>query len=262
MPAPQTEYLDIAGRRTQITRGGSGPPLLYLHSAGGETEWTRFHAALAEHFTVLLPAHPGFDGSDDLASGEGIEEFAWHYVDLLDHLQLERVPVVGFSLGGWTGMELAVRRPERVEKLVLINTAGIQLDEAPISELFVDDLDVLRQRLYFDPDGPAVAESMPTSTDDPRLFQWLRASEATARVAWQPYLHNPRLLNHLRRITCPVKILWGEHDHLIPLAIGQYLARELPQASLTVFPETGHMLPYEQTNRFVEEVVKFLHPTL
>lgn len=259
MLPPKTEYIDIAGRRTQITRGGSGPPVLYLHSAGGETEWTRFHAALAEHFTVLLPAHPGFDGSDDMASGEGIEEFAWHYVDLLDHLQLERIPVIGFSLGGWTGMELAVRRPERVEKLVLVNSAGIHLDEAPMRELFLDDLDQLRQLLYYDPQGPAVAESMPTSSEDPRLFQWMRASAATARVAWQPYLHNPRLPRHLRRITCPVRILWGEHDQLIPLVIGQYLAQQLPQASLQVFPETGHMLPYEQTERFVEEVVQFLN---
>jgi len=60
MSKPTTEFPTIAGKKTQLTIGGSGPPLLYLHSAGGETEWMPFHEKLAQHFTVYLPAHPGF----------------------------------------------------------------------------------------------------------------------------------------------------------------------------------------------------------
>ncbi|MCA8982250.1 MAG: alpha/beta hydrolase [Planctomycetaceae bacterium] len=255
---PETHYLQISGRKTQVTRGGQGPPLLYLHSAGGETEWTRFHAKLAEHFTLILPAHPGFDGSEGLGAGASIDDFAWHYVDLLEELQLEQVPVVGFSLGGWTGMELAIRRPEKVSKLVLVNSAGIYLEAAPIAELFIDDLDTLRQRLYFDPLGPAVAESMPQSLNDPRILQWMQASAATARVAWHPYLHNPKLPMHLKRIPCPTRILWGRHDRLIPLAVGEFLASRIPHATLEIFEETGHMLPFEQSERFVRSTQEFV----
>jgi pimeloyl-ACP methyl ester carboxylesterase len=77
-----TTFLDIRGKKTQLTTGGSGPPLLYLHSAGGETDWMPFHEALARHFTVYLPAHPGFALSGGLEDVRDIHDYIWHYVDL------------------------------------------------------------------------------------------------------------------------------------------------------------------------------------
>ncbi|MFN3159689.1 MAG: alpha/beta fold hydrolase [Rubinisphaera brasiliensis] len=255
---PETTFVDIAGRKTQITRGGQGTPLLYLHSAGGETEWTRYHDLLADHFEVFLPAHPGFDNSEGLETVNCVTDYAWHYVDLMDHFGWDSVPVVGFSLGGWTGMELSVLRPQRVSKLVLVNAAGIHLPEKPMAELFGDDLDELRERLYFDPESPAVEESMPTTRNDPRLFQWLKAREATAKVGWNPYLHNPELPSHLRRIECPVRILWGRHDRLIPVETGHFLAKGIPNATLEIFEEAGHMLPFEHSDRLCREIVQFV----
>ena len=254
----ETSFIDVAGKSTQLTRGGTGPALLYLHSAGGETEWTAFHDLLAQHFTVYLPAHPGFDNSDGLDEIDGIDDYAWHYVDLLEKLQLGPVPVVGFSLGGWIGMELAVLRPELVSQLLLVNTAGFRVPDAPMAELFLDDLDKLRNLLFFDPNGPAVAASMPSSYEDSRILLWLKAREATARVGWNPYLHNPKLARHLHRIGCPVKILWGRQDRLLPLPIGETLVNEIPQASLEIFEETGHMLPFEQSEKFVAAVQEFV----
>ena len=113
---PSTRFINVAGKKTQLTEGGSGPPLLYLHSAGGETEWMPFHEELAKNFTVLLPAHPGFADSKGLEDVRDVTDYAWHYVDLLTELKLKNVPVVGFSLGGWTGMELAILRPGLVRK--------------------------------------------------------------------------------------------------------------------------------------------------
>ncbi|MCO6459258.1 MAG: alpha/beta hydrolase [Pirellulaceae bacterium] len=254
----ETSMIDVAGKKTQVTIGGSGPPLLYLHSAGGETEWTAFHQMLSEHFTVYLPAHPGFALSSGLDQVRDVTDYAWHYVDLLAQLGLPRVPVVGFSLGAWTGMELAILRPALVERLLLVNSAGLHLPGAPVAELFIDDLDELRRLLFFDPESPAVAEAMPSSLDDPRILLWVRAREATARVGWNPYLHNPRLPDHLRRIECPVRILWGREDRLLPLAHGQYLAEQIPRAELRVFEQCGHMLPFEKPAEFVAEVRRFL----
>jgi len=255
---PETSFVDIAGRKTQVTRGGSGPPLLYLHSAGGETEWTRYHDMLADSFEVFLPAHPGFDGSEGLETVDSVTDFAWHYVDFLDHFDLDRVPIVGFSLGGWTGMELSVLRPERVSHLVLVNAAGIRIPEFPMAELFGDDLEAFRSLLYFDPDSPAVEESMPTSNQDPRLFQWLKAREATAKVGWQPYLHNPKLPQQLRRIASPTRILWGRHDRLIPVATGEYLEEHIPDSSLKILEEAGHMLPFEHPELLCREITEFV----
>jgi pimeloyl-ACP methyl ester carboxylesterase len=257
MSAPATKYLTIAGKKTQLTVGGSGPPLLYLHSAGGETEWMPFHEGLAQHFTVYLPAHPGFADSQGLDQIRDIADYAWHYVDLLAELKLEQVPIVGFSLGGRTALELAVLRPALASKLVLVDAAGLRLADAPMAELFIDDLAKLRALLFKDPNDPSIPLAMPTSLEDNRILQWLRAREATARVAWNPYLHNPRLPQHLRRVTAPTLVLWGQHDKLIPVAHGEYYAKHLPNARLETL-DCGHMLPFEKTSEFVERTVKFL----
>jgi pimeloyl-ACP methyl ester carboxylesterase len=255
---PHSQFLDVAGKKTQLLTGGNGPPLLYLHSAGGETEWTRFHGMLAEHFTVYLPAHPGFASSEGLDEVDHISDYAWHYVDLMQQLQLSGVPVVGFSLGAWTACETAILRPELFSKMMLVDAAGLHVDGAPMPELFIDDFDKLKRLLFFDPESPVVDEAMPTSLEDSRILLYLRAREATARVGWNPYLHNPKLPEHLYRIACPVKILWGREDKLIPLAHGEKYAELLPSAELVVFDECGHMLPFEKPEAFVEEVVKFL----
>src|SRR5207249_5378790 len=145
MTTPSTTFPPIAGKKTQLTIGGSGPPLLYLHSAGGETEWMPFHEQLAKHFTVYLPAHPGFADSKGLEQIRDIYDLAWHYVDLIEEVKLGPVPVVGFSLGGWTRVELAILRPQLVKKLVMVAAAGVRVPEAAMGELFINNLDKLRQ---------------------------------------------------------------------------------------------------------------------
>ena len=258
MTKPSTTFPTIAGKKTQLTIGGEGPPLLYLHSAGGETEWMPFHEQLAQHFTIYLPAHPGFADSKGLEQVRDISDYAWHYVDLIQELRLGPIPVVGFSLGGWIGLELAILRPTLLKKLVLVNAAGVRVPTAPMGELFIDDLTKLRQLLFFDQNDPSIPLAMPSSLDDPRILHWLRAREATARVAWNPYLHNPRLPQHLRRVECPTLLLWGRHDKLLPVGIGEYYAQQIPGARLEVLEDCGHMLPFEKTDEFVSKTVEFL----
>ncbi|QDU98523.1 alpha/beta fold hydrolase [Lignipirellula cremea] len=257
----ETIFVDVAGKKTQLTRGGDGPPLLYLHSAGGETDWMPFHDLLAQHYTVYAPAHPGFALSEGLDEIDDLGDMVWHYVDLMETLGLTNVPVVGFSLGAWLGLELAIVRPELVQKLVIVAAAGLRVEGSPMAELFIDDFDKLRKLIFHDVDHPSVKLAMPDSLDDPRILLWLRAREATARVAWNPYLHNPKLPNHLRRIGCPVQVIWGREDLLIPVAHGEYYAQHLPHAQLQVIEDCGHMVPFEKCNEFVDATLSFLEQT-
>ncbi len=117
MPKPTTTFIDVAGKKTQLTIGGEGPPLVYLHSAGGETDWMPFHNRLAKSFTVYAPAHPGFALSEGLDEIRDIYDYAWHYVDMFEQLGLKGAPVVGFSLGAWIATELAILRPQLVDFL-------------------------------------------------------------------------------------------------------------------------------------------------
>ncbi len=255
--ANETTFIDVAGKKTQLMKGGSGPPLVYLHSAGGETDWMPFHNALAQHYTVYATAHPGFALSEGLDQIDDMQDMVWHYVDLFDQLGLKQVPVVGFSLGAWLAVELSILRPDLISRLTIVAAAGLRVEGSHVAELFIDDLDELRELLFFDTQSDVIPLAMPTSMTDSRMLLWLRAREATARVGWNPYLHNPKLPSHLHRVQCPVKVLWGRHDKLIPLAHGEYYAQHLPDASLKVFEDCGHMLPFEKHEQFTAEVLAF-----
>ncbi len=254
----ENKTLNIRGKKTQLTILGEGPPLLYLHSAGGETEPIAFHHKLAEKFTVYLPAHPGFALSEGLDQIDDIYDLAWHYVDMLDELKLENVPVVSYSLGAWTAAEVKLIRPNLIGPMVMIAAAGLHVDGAPMEELFIDSFDKLRELLFFDSQSQQAIDYFPADTNDPRILMWLRAREATARVGWNPYLHDPKLAGHLHRLDSPVQVIWGRHDKLIPLAHGEYYAEYLPNAKLTILEECGHMVPYEKTDEAAALALDFL----
>ena len=186
MPAkPETLFLDLDDKNIQLVKGGEGPPLVYLHSAGGETEWMPFHAALAERYTVYAPAHPGFSVSTGLDEIDNMVDLAWHYVDLFAQLGLSNVPVVGFSLGAWLGAQLAILRPELVSKLVLTNAAGLHVAGAPMADLFIDDFEALKHLVFFNPKHESVDLAMPSSIDDPHYT--LAAGTRPRRAGLNPF---------------------------------------------------------------------------
>jgi pimeloyl-ACP methyl ester carboxylesterase len=250
-----TDFITVAGKKTQVMRGGKGPPLVYLHSAGGEMDWLPFHDKLAQRFSLIAPAHPGFSLSEGLDKIDHIHDLAWHYVDFFEQLDLRGVPVVGFSLGAWLAVELAILRPELVEKLIMVNAAGLRLEGAPMAEWFIDDLDKMRQLIFFDPHSKIADEVM--TLDEMHLLMFLRAREATARVGWNPYLHNPKLPDHLWRVKSKTLVIWGRDDKLIPLAHGRYYAEHIHGARLEIVNECGHMLPFEKCDDFVRLVSEF-----
>jgi pimeloyl-ACP methyl ester carboxylesterase len=137
LPEGASERLELGGGSIHVQRGGEGPPLLFLHAAGGAGAWHPFLGLLARRFDVVAPDHPGFGGSDDMPEVEAMDDLVYHYLDVLDRLGLERVNVVGGSLGGWLAAELAVHSPERVERLVLLGAVGIRVPGNMATDIFL-----------------------------------------------------------------------------------------------------------------------------
>jgi pimeloyl-ACP methyl ester carboxylesterase len=122
----ELQTTDVRGRATQVAVGGEGPPLLYLHSAAGESyAWLDLLNGLAEHHEVHAPLQPGFFGSEGIESVHGMEDLLYHYLAFMDGRGWDQVDVMGSSLGGWIALEIAARYPERVGRLVLAAPAGI-----------------------------------------------------------------------------------------------------------------------------------------
>jgi pimeloyl-ACP methyl ester carboxylesterase len=264
---------NVRGIEIALTIGGAGEPLLYLHSASGEAStWNDFFAGLADRFEVFVPAHPGFPGSGGLDRIDRVEDVALHYVDLLQDLELAKVHLVGSSLGGWIAAELASLWPERVQSLVLVDAAGLWLDEAPPREIFGLKPDVLAQRLFHDQGHPfaqmlqIAATAKPEEQPEEFLVGFFQSTEATARLAWDPYMHNPKLARRLERCTAPTLVLWGDHDELIPIAHGrrycELLTRVPGGATLKTIADCGHLPVLEQPEALIREIVTFAgeHP--
>src|SRR5262245_40676295 len=149
------EMIDVAGQKIQMNHGGEGPPFLYLHSALGETVWLPFLERWSKQFEVFAPAHPGFAKSDGFDLIQDVEDMAFHYVELLDTLGLDKVNIGGVSLGGWIAVEFAVRWPERVNRLWLADAPGLWVDGVHGFDLFRHSRDVqkMRRNLFHDPDS-------------------------------------------------------------------------------------------------------------
>ena len=116
-------FVDVDGCRISLRRGGSGPPLLFLHGASGAPAILPFMEKLAQRFEVLVPEHPGYGLSDEPAWLDNIHDVAYFYLDFLKSLNLQKTILIGSSLGGWIAMEMAVRDTSRIKSLVLVSPA-------------------------------------------------------------------------------------------------------------------------------------------
>jgi pimeloyl-ACP methyl ester carboxylesterase len=249
------------GHRVELLRAGEGPPLVYLHSFLGETRWLPFHQDLSKTFDVIAPAHPGYGTTEGGEDVESMEDMVFHYLDVLDGLGLERAHVVGVSLGGWIAAELAVRHPERIDRLVLADAFGLWLDEHPIPDFFtkLQDVPALRALLFADPRGHIADLALPEGEPNPdRLVAALKAMEATARLGWNPFMHDPKLARRLRRITRSTLVVWGDNDPLLPLAYAERYRDLIPNAELRLIRDCGHLPQLEQGREFVAAVRDFL----
>jgi len=251
----RTERLRVGEGEIRLLRAGSGPPLLFLHAAGGGG-WTPFLDGLSRSFDVLAPDHPGFDESEQTEEMEGIDDLVLHYLRLLDLLEIDRAIVVGASLGGWLAAELAVHSPERVEKLVLLSPAGLRIPEAPPADLFAVPGERFAAKLFHD---PAIAASLfggEPSVDD--IIRMYHNSTAFARYAWRPFLNNPKLERRLYRVTAPTLVLWPDDDQVIPRAHAERYAERIADARLQLVEGCGHAMYMEKPEEFTSAVLAFV----
>lgn len=253
---PAGEYLDFPGGRVHLLRGGDGPPLLFLHAAGGAGQWHEFHELLARQFEVIAPDHPGFGGSDELAEVEDMSDLVYHYLDVMDRLGLERPYVVGGSFGGWIAAELAVAAPHRIGALVLLGAAGLRLPEHPVADLFLMSPPQLAATLFHDVGKAAGLGPAEPTVDD--IIGAYRDATALARFCWVPFLANPKLERRLRRITAPTLVAWGDDDRLIPIAHGHRYTELIPRATFTAVPDCGHAMYFERPAEFAAVTADFL----
>jgi len=250
--------LVVDGTRIDLIERGEGPPLLFLHAENGIEPAAAAIDALAAAAHVIAPTHPGF-GRSELAPGmRTVDDLSYFYLDLLDQLDLRDVVVVGVSLGAWIAAEIAVKSTARMSRLVLANAVGIKVGDREtrdIVDIFaLTDKEYL-ELVYADPQtGRRDYKALP----DAEVLAAARAREATARYAWNPYFHNPRLKSRLHRIRIPTLLLWGSHDRMLSEAYGRAYCGMIPGARFEPIDRAGHFPHQEQPQIFAEKVIAFM----
>ena len=247
-----SERVEVGGCAIEVLRGGSGPELLFLHGAGGASDWAPYMDRLAERFELVVPSHPGFGRSDTPGWLDGMSDLAYFYLDAFAALGLGEVHVVGNSLGGWLACEIAVRSTAGMRSLTLVGAAGIPVDGAPMGDLFLWNPEERVRNVYCD---QAMAEArLARHPSEEEADIALKNLFATSRLAWNPRFCNPDLVKWLHRIRIPTMILWGAEDRIFPPAYGEAYAALIPGAELRILPDCGHLPHQEMTDAFLDAV--------
>jgi pimeloyl-ACP methyl ester carboxylesterase len=250
--------IKINGIRIDAIERGSGTPLLFLHPSIGLEPTAPVFNRLAERARLIAPSHPGFDNSEQPPAFKTVDDLAYFYLDLMDELDLKEVTLVGVSLGGWIAAEIAVKSTARIARLILADAVGIKVggrDTRDIADFFAIPDQEFIERAYANSalgvrDYKAMAEA------DVRIAA--RNREATARYAWSPYMHDPKLKSRLHRIKVPTLLLWGDSDRIVTEAYGRAYAAAIPGARFETIAKAGHFPHLEQADEFARRVHAFM----
>lgn len=247
-----SEFIEVAGCKVEVLRGGQGPVLLFLHGAGGASNWAPYMDRLAETFDVIVPSHPGFGRSDTPPWLDRLTDLAYFYLDFIEQFELNEINLVGNSIGGWIAAELAVRSCQWLSSLTLVSPAGIHVKGVPKGDIFLWDAETRVRNNYFDASLAEARLTIEPSEEDADIA--LKNNFTTAKLAWQPRFYNPDLRKWLHRIHVPTAIVWGANDKVFPEPYAHAYHELIPGSILSVIPRCGHLPHQEKLDEFVSSV--------
>jgi pimeloyl-ACP methyl ester carboxylesterase len=252
-------------------RAGSGRPILLIHGANPVSANAAFLNGLSALGEVVAPSAPGFGASPLPPDFDTMYDLVNLFLSVLDVMPPGHVTVIGLSFGGWIAAELAVARPERLVRLILVDPVGIKLggrEDRDIVHFFNTDPAELNRRAWHDPAcRPAGIHALgwqDTISDamtDQEMIGLARNWDSLCLYAWRPHMFNPQLKHWLHRINVPTLVIWGESDRIVTPEYGRGYAALIPGADFSLIAEAGHHPELEQPERFVAEVAAFIERT-
>ena len=248
------QFVDINGIRTRWRQAGTGPPVLVLHGWGAKIEAVDpIIRALSPQLTVFAVDLPGFGETALPPAPWGVADYADWTRALMDELGLERPSIVGHSNGGRIAIHLATHHPERVDKLILVDAAGIR---------------PRRGLRYYRRVGMAKTAKhaarllgRPGRALQRRVIARTASSDYANAGPLRPTfvkLVNEDLTPLLPRIRASTLLIWGDQDDATPLSDGQTMERLIPDAGLVVLKGAGHFSYIDQPQRFGRVAAHFL----
>jgi pimeloyl-ACP methyl ester carboxylesterase len=272
----QRRWLDVAGRTVNVVEIGSGPPIVFVHGLSGSWQnWLEQLPVFARDHRVIAFDLPGFGASEMPAQEISIAGYARWLDALYDAVGIDSAAVVGNSMGGFIGAELAIAFPARVQRLVLVSAAGLtiehQRDERVLAILRTLDkrlaayagwLGTRSEALTRRPRARRMIFGLVAHRPDllpaPLIAEQIRGSGKPGFVPALDALTNYPIRDRLPEIACPTLIVWGTEDKLVPVRDADEFARLIPNARKVVWSQTGHMAMLERPAAFNRLLDAFL----
>jgi pimeloyl-ACP methyl ester carboxylesterase len=283
MPSPVRDSRIVHGHRRAFVLAGDGPPLLLLHGIGNSARtWAGVVEKLAAEHTVLAPDLLGHGSSDKPRGDYSIAGYANGMRDLLSVLDLERVTVVGHSLGGGIALQFAYQFPERCERLVLVGSgglgpelsAGLRLATLPGAEAVLTALAGISGTLRV---GLRAVQEFGTAAGWRRIRDLAEAGDALLALkdveARRAFLRTLRgvvdargqAVTALDRLylanAIPMLVVWGSRDPIVPAAHAETVRALVPAARIEVFDGAGHWPHLDDPDRFCDVLLDFVATT-
>ncbi len=264
---PTVDVVRANGLDISYQRVGAGPPLVFVHGAADDSRvWQPQLAGLADEFTVVAWDEPGAGRSSDVPAGFGLADYADCLAELIEAIALGRAYVAGLSWGGTVVQELYRRRPDLVATLILIDTyagwKGSLATEEVRSRVAAARQMLAAPAAEFDPTFPGLFAGEPPIEFVALLEQiaaGVRPHSLETQLRVMADADQRDLLPH---IAVPTLLIWGELDVRSPLSVAHQFEQAIPDTTLVVIPDCGHVSNLEAPDQVNEAVRHFCraHP--
>jgi pimeloyl-ACP methyl ester carboxylesterase len=236
--AKQVRTYDVTDVPVTVYERDRVQPFLLLHGGAGPASVAAFGDLLAarKRARVIMPVHPGFDGTPRPENISTVKDLARLYAGLLDQLDVWGVTVIGNSIGGWLAAEIALLNSPRVSGAILIDAVGAEVPGHPVTGVAGLRPDQLRALSFHDPVRFAPDPAGPGPT--PEMVQ---ANMGALFTYGGPSMSDPTLLDRLKDLDLPVHVIWGESDGIVSPDYGRALAAAIPGSHFTLVPKAGHL---------------------
>jgi pimeloyl-ACP methyl ester carboxylesterase len=261
------EFVVAQGCEIAYERVGEGPLLVFVHGAAADGRaWQPQLAALADEFTVVAWDQPGAGRSSDVPADFGLADYADCLAAVIEAVALGPAHVAGLSWGGTVVLELYRRHPELVATLILVDSYAGWKGSLPEEEVRARLAGARRMLAAppeeFDPSLPGLFAGEPPSEFAALLREMAAAVRQEAMGGQLLVMAEADQRDLLPRITVPTLLVWGELDVRSPLGVAHQFRDAIPDTTLVVIPDAGHVSNLERPGIFNDAVREFCsaHP--
>lgn len=246
---------------------GEGKPLLMIQGLGYSSKfWFKQLPQLSKYFKVIIFDNRDVGRSDEAEEAYTIRDMTEDAVNLLEHIGIEKAHIAGVSMGGLIAQDLSVNNPDKVKKLILMDTH-------PGGPEYLESTEELWKEIG-DVEGLSLKEAYKKGIEYAVTDDFLKNNQETVEKIIQMKLDRPQpvqafnrqftaasqfdIRNQLKEIKSSTLVIHGKNDQIVPIKFAQQIAEEIPDAELQIIKKAGHLAFIEKADKVNKSIIEFI----